>query len=195
MSKVLIVDLVGNQPLNLYTDETYSFNINVSPNRFYIQTTAGAYDSTKVYNNGVGGIGNGHSLGVLTFTPNFSTPSPLYYVCDGEAGMGNQINIVGPRPIIQASEPPDEIMGLGGDIPCYSKGTLILTNQGYIKIEDIKKNDLIVREGTITSSGVLEPNIMIVPVTWISNFKVKILNSKSRPICIRKKCVWRTLSF
>ncbi len=42
MSKVLIVDLVGNQPLNLYTDETYSFNINVSPNRFYIQTTAGA---------------------------------------------------------------------------------------------------------------------------------------------------------
>ncbi len=62
----------------------------------------------------------------------------------------------------------------------------ILTNQGYIKIEDIKKNDLIVREGTITSSGVLEPNIMVVPVTWISNFKVKILNSKSRPICIRK---------
>lgn len=179
MSKVLIIDFEGNQPLNLVRFETYSFNINVSPNRFYIQTSSGAYDSTNVYYEGVGGIGNGGSVGVLTFEPRF-TPSTLYYVCDGGASMGNQINIVEPTAPAQAVLFDDE------EIPCYCKGTLILTNQGYVKIEDIKKNDLVIREGIITPSGTLERNVMVVPVIWISSFKVKTLNSKSRPICITK---------
>jgi hypothetical protein len=180
MSKVLIIDFEGNQPLNLVRFETYSFNINVSPNRFYIQTSSGAYDSTNVYDEGVGGIGNGGSVGVLTFTPGLFTDSPLYYVCDGGASMGNQINIVDPTAPAQAVLFDDE------EIPCYCKGTLILTNQGYVKIEDIKKNDLVIREGIITPSGTLERNVMVVPVIWISSFKVKTLNSKSRPICITK---------
>ena len=180
MSKVLIIDFEGNQPLNLVRFETYSFNINVSPNSFYIQTTSGAYDSTKVYDTGVGGIGNGGSVGVLTFEPGIFTPSTLYYVCDGGASMGNQINIVEP------TAPAVAVLFEDGDIPCYCKGTLILTNQGYVKIEDIKKNDLVIREGIITPSGTLERNVMVVPVIWISSFKVKILNSQSRPICITK---------
>ena len=186
---VLIVNLLGNQPINLYELETFTFNINSDPYAFYIQTTPGTYNSTKVY---VGGgsmmypeeevVGNGTKSGSLTFTPTPETPRTLYYVCDGAPDIGNQINILAQRFALTVAEPPD----VAEDIPCYCKGTLILTNQGYVKIEDIKKNDLVIREGIITPSGTLERNFMVVPVIWISSFKVKILNSESRPICIRK---------
>lgn len=188
MSKVLIVDLIGNQPLNLYAFEKYTFNIN-SDLPFYIQKTAGAYDFAQKYDDGVDN--NGVKVGTLTFefTPDIffaGYPFVLYYVCDGDPDRGNQINILGVRPIPLAFVEPDEIMAVAEDIPCYCKGTLILTSQGYVKIEDIKKNDLVIREGIITSSGTLERNVMVVPVIWISSFKVKTLNSKSRPICITK---------
>ena len=72
-------------------------------------------------------------------------------------------------------------------VPCYAKGTLILTDKGYIKIEDIKKGDKVVREGSISKKGVLEKNkINEVPVTWVSKFKIETLDSLSRPICIEK---------
>ena len=74
------------------------------------------------------------------------------------------------------------------NIPCYSKGTLILTNQGYIKVEDIKKGDIVVRAGNISPNGILEKNIdnKETPIIWIKKFRPKILNSNSRPICITK---------
>lgn len=72
-------------------------------------------------------------------------------------------------------------------VPCYARGTLILTDKGYIKIEDIKKGDKVVREGSISKKGVLEKNkIKEVPVIWVSKFKIKKLDSLSRPICIGK---------
>lgn len=167
-----IIDLIANKPIELYRFDEYKFNIN-SDLKFYIQTTAGAYDSSKIYNDGV--VNNGITFGTLTFTPGFMTPSTLYFVADGDPDRGNEIKIL-TKPILALDE----------DIPCYCKGTLILTNQGYIKIEDIKKNDLVIREGLITPSGTLERNVMAVPVIWISSFKLKNLNSKSRPICITK---------
>ena len=72
-------------------------------------------------------------------------------------------------------------------VPCYAKGTKILTDKGYIKIEDIKKGDKVMREGSISKKGVLEKNkIKEVPVTWVSKFKIETLDSLSRPICIAK---------
>ena len=72
-------------------------------------------------------------------------------------------------------------------VPCYAKGTMILTDKGYIKIEDIKKGDKVAREGSISEHGVLEKNkIKEVPVTWVSKFKIKTLDLLSRPICIAK---------
>jgi hypothetical protein len=77
-------------------------------------------------------------------------------------------------------------------IPCYCKGTLILTNKGNIKIEDIKKDDLVVRKGIIRN-GILKKHVttMEVPVIWIKSFKVKKLDTKSRPICITKNALRR----
>ena len=163
-----VVNGTNNPQLTLYRGQTYTFNINVgSTHPFYIQTSS-PYNSANVYSEGV--TGNGTYQGTLTFVVPSNAPSTLYYVCQNHSSMGNQINI---------TDQP---------IPCYSKGTLILTNQGYMKVEDIKKGDIVVREGSISNDGMLNKNIDIkeTPITWISKFRPKILNSNSRPICITK---------
>jgi hypothetical protein len=166
---VYVINNQNNPVLTLYRGQEYSFDVDVGAgNPFYIQTTSGSYNSGSVYNNGV--TNNGTANGFLTFNVPLNAPNTLYYVSSNPAVMGNQINII--------NQP----------IPCYSKGTLILTNQGYIKVEDIKEGDIVVREGIISSNGILEKNIDIkeTPIIWIGKFKPKILNSKSRPICITK---------
>jgi hypothetical protein len=136
---VYVVNGTNNPVLTMYRGQTYTFNINASSHPFYIQTSAGSFISNNVYSNGV--TGNGTTNGTLTFVVPLNAPSTLYYVCEIHSNMGNQINI---------TDQP---------IPCYSKGTLILTNQGYIKVEDIKKGDIVVRKGRISSNGSLEKNI------------------------------------
>lgn len=65
---------------------------------------------------------------------------------------------------------------------CYVKGTLILTEQGFVPIEDIKAGYEIVTARKINNRFVLQTE----PAIWISNFKKTNLNSNSRPICITK---------
>lgn len=163
-----VVNGTNDPILSMYRGQTYTFNINAGGHPFYIQTTSAPYNSGNVYNNGV--TGNGTQNGTLTFVVPVNAPNTLYYVCQYHSSMGNQINI---------TDDPN---------PCYSKGTLILTNQGYIKVEDIKKGDIVVREGTILESSILEKIIGIkeTPIIWISKFRPKILNSRTRPICIKK---------
>ena len=163
-----IVNGTNKPQLSMYRGQTYIFYIDASNHPFYIQTTSGSYNPTYIYSNGV--TGNGTENGTLTFVVPLDAPSTLYYVCQIHSNMGNQINI---------TDDP---------IPCYSKGTLILTNQGYIKVEDIKKGDIVVREGRISSNGILEKNIDVkeAPIIWIGKFTPNILNSNSRPICITK---------
>ena len=74
------------------------------------------------------------------------------------------------------------------DIVCYVKGTLILTDQGDIPIENIKVGDKLITKGKIYNYRFIkkDANLQIEPVIWISKFKVVYLNSKSRPICIKK---------
>ena len=156
----------NNPVLTMYRGQTYTFNINASSHPLFIQTSSRIYNSTNIYSNGV--TGNGTST--LTFVVPSDAPNTLYYVCQNHSNMGNQINI---------TDQP---------IPCYSKGTLILTNQGYIKVEDIKKGDIVVREGRISSNGILEKNIDVneTPIVWVGKFTPNILNSNSIPICITK---------
>jgi hypothetical protein len=163
---IYVVNGTNNPVLTMYRGQTYTFNINASGHPFYIQTSAGSYSSTNVYSNGV----TGNGTNTLTFVVPNNAPSTLYYVCEIHSNMGNQINI---------TDQP---------IPCYSKGTIILTNQGHVKVEDIKKGDIVLREGIISSNGILEKNIVIneAPIVWTSKFTPNILNSDSRPICITK---------
>ena len=174
---VYVVNGTNNPPLSMYRGQTYTFNINVSSSHpFFIQTSS-SYSSTNVYSNGV--TGNGTTNGTLAFVVPLDAPNTLYYVCSNHNGMGNQINI---------TDQP---------IPCYSKGTLILTNQGHIKVEDIKKGDIVVRKGRISSNGSLEKNIDIneAPIVWIGKFTPNVLNSNSRPICITKNAFGEACPF
>ena len=177
---VLIVNLEGVSSLTLYVNELNTINLNVPAYPIYIQKTPGAYNAGQVVTPAEGVVGNGTEVGSITFTP--TATGTYYYVSSASSTIGNQINVIN-RPAMEVALAE---VAVAEDIPCYCKGTLILTNQGYIKIEDIKKNDLVIREGIITPSGILERNVMVVPVIWISSFKVKILNSESRPICITK---------
>lgn len=74
------------------------------------------------------------------------------------------------------------------NIVCYMKGTLILTQDGYIPIEEIKVGDNVVTKGKIVNFTHVDKDadLHLEPVIWIGKFKVYDLNTKSRPICIEK---------
>jgi hypothetical protein len=82
-------------------------------------------------------------------------------------------------------------------IICYLKGTLILTKQGLVPIENIKAGHSVVTKGKIYRNSYINPNdkIKIEPVMWISKFRVTNLNSKSRPICIKKDALGKNYPF
>ena len=167
-SGAYIINGEANPTLNLFRGVTYTFNINASGHPFWIQTTTIPYNSSNQYDSGVSG--NGTQVGILTFNVPLDAPNTLYYVCQFHSSMNGTINITD-NPIV-----------------CYSKGTLILTNQGYLPIENIKNGDKVVTKGKIYENIFLQKNINTKeePVIWISKFKVKDLNSISRPICIKK---------
>lgn len=80
---------------------------------------------------------------------------------------------------------------------CYAKGTLILTKKGFVPIENIKAGDKVVTKGKIYNNKSIkrDSNLELESVMWISKFKVKSLNSKSRPICIKKDALGKNYPF
>ena len=81
---------------------------------------------------------------------------------------------------------PNTIDGLCVTV-CYAKNTLILTEKGYIPIQNIKVGDKIITKGKIHQNTYIEREpIKLDEVIWISKFKVNNMNSESRPICIKK---------
>ena len=83
-----------NKPaLYLMRGEKYRFTLSSGASHpFYIQTSAGAYDASNVYGDGV--TGNGTHTGNLDFNVQFDAPDVLYYVCSNHSGMGNAIHII-----------------------------------------------------------------------------------------------------
>jgi hypothetical protein len=163
-----------NPPLFLANDITYIFNVQVDPiYPFWIQTVAGPYNQSANFQSPYLST-NGISSGSIYLVINHSIPETLYYATNNELNMTNRLYI--------------ENCPSVDPVPCYCKGTLILTNNGYIKIEDIKKDDLVVIKGIIISNGIYKKHVssIEVPVIWIKSIKVKNLNSDSRPICITK---------
>jgi hypothetical protein len=82
-------------------------------------------------------------------------------------------------------------------ILCYVKGTLILTKTGFVPIENIKAGDNIITKGKIHNNAnfVQSTDIKIEPVMWISKFNVGLLDSTSRPICIKKNAFGENTPF
>ena len=80
---------------------------------------------------------------------------------------------------------------------CYAKGTLILTKRGFVPIENIKAGYRVVTKGKIHENKFIEngAKLQLEPVMWLSKFKVFNLNSKSRPICIKKDAFRKNCPF
>jgi len=165
-SGAYIINGETNPTLNLTRGSQYTFSVNASGHPFWIQTTTIPYNSYNIYNSGI--TNNGVQVGNLVFNVPLDAPNTLYYVCQFHNSMYGMINIT--------------------DIICYARGTLILTKQGYVTIEDIKDGDKVVTKGKIFENTHFQKNINTKEesVLWISKFKVQNLDSKSRPICIKK---------
>ena len=86
-----------NKPaIYLMRGEKYRFAVsNASGHPFFIQTSAGAYNSGNVYSDGV--TNNGTQSGNIEFNVQFDAPDTLYYVCQYHSGMGNAIHILNKR--------------------------------------------------------------------------------------------------
>ena len=82
-----------NKPaLYLMRGEKYRFDVDASGHPFYIQTSAGAYNASNVYSDGVTGAGT--QDGNVDFNVQFDAPDVLYYVCSNHNNMGNAIHII-----------------------------------------------------------------------------------------------------
>jgi hypothetical protein len=69
---------------------------------------------------------------------------------------------------------------------CYAKGTKILTARGYIAIEDIQTDDLVVTKGVIDDDGnVQNPEESAKAVTYVGKFTMSSLNKYSYPVCFK----------
>jgi hypothetical protein len=116
-------------------------------------------------------------------------------------GTGNlNINLesCGNFPMIGTVQGPEINPGRNPvDIVCYVKGTLILTKQGFIPIENIKENNEIVIKGKIYKNKFIkiDANLELTPVLWVGKIKVVDLNKKSRPICIKKNALGKNSPF
>lgn len=77
--------------LTLTRGKTYTFNINTPAHPFYIQTEQGAGCGCE-YNAGV--IGNGTTVGTVTFQVPPNAPNTLYYQCGFHEPMWGVLQIV-----------------------------------------------------------------------------------------------------
>ena len=85
--------------------------------------------------------------------------------------------------------------GTSTSILCYLKGSKILTENGYVLVEDLVEGDLVVSKGKINNneSYKIEENYSLKPVKWIGKFTVYDFNTESMPICIQANALGENL--
>ena len=69
-------------------------------------------------------------------------------------------------------------------IPCYVKGSKILTTSGYVSVEDLRVDDSVPTFGTISDTFTPEENVR--KIRWIGKY-IPNLHEKTRPIRIKKE--------
>lgn len=92
--------------------------------------------------------------------------------------------------------------GPGPNPVCFVKGTYILTNKGYVLIENLKMGDTLITCGKIENNDILYKKISNVlvdtslkhdfptqQIQWISHFEMSQLNQNSYPILFKKGCI------
>lgn len=70
--------------------------------------------------------------------------------------------------------------------PCYLKGTRILTNKGYVCVENLKVGDHLITRGDIWGNNCVNRVERRKPIIWIGRFVIDHSDEFTRPICITK---------
>jgi hypothetical protein len=79
---------------------------------------------------------------------------------------------------------------------CFVKGTNIMTNRGFIPIEDITPSDSVVTSGVISNKGIVTATgLMKTPIVFIGHFSEDNLTEISRPIVISKDALGKGIPF
>lgn len=87
-----VINGVQGPAITLTRGTTYVFSVNAPGHLFFITTSAVGGSTAGMVNTGV--TANNISSGILTFTPDATHPSLLYYQCSIHSYMGWEINIV-----------------------------------------------------------------------------------------------------
>lgn len=105
-------------------------------------------------------------------------------------GTLGAVTITGPTTVNALTCPQTPVV-------CYAKGTLILSKNGFIPIENLKIGDKIITNGKIYNNKFIlkDSKIQTKYLLWVSRFKVKNLNSNSRPVCIKKNAFGQNCPF
>jgi outer membrane protein assembly factor BamB len=70
--------------------------------------------------------------------------------------------------------------------PCFLKGTLILTTDGYLRVEDLTTNHKVITYGDIDNTDYTTANKPSVEnIVELQHFKCNTMNELSRPICFK----------
>jgi plastocyanin len=83
---------LSNPDLNLYKGQTYEFYVNAAAHDIYIKTIS-SIGTGDTYDLGV--VGQGTTVGILTFRVPYEAPQTLYYHCSYHSLMGGKINVLG----------------------------------------------------------------------------------------------------
>jgi hypothetical protein len=70
-------------------------------------------------------------------------------------------------------------------IVCYAKGTKILTNRGYVAIENLTKNDVVATRGTIHKEDTVYGPSDFKQIVWLGSYTMGAQTTKSMPVCIK----------
>lgn len=88
------------------------------------------------------------------------------------------------------------VNGVNGLPICYVKGTKILTQNGYVAIEDITVGDSIATIGKIVDGAViLHEDIVYKPAIWIGKFTIRNMTLESSPVCIKQGALGKRRPF
>ena len=141
-----------------------------------------------------------NKISFANFNSNSNTTLYGNFVASGSIELPPNVTLYGSVSSLEGSitfSGLSSVIGNSQNVVCYAKGTLILTKQGFVPIENIKAGDKIVTKGKIYNSKFIKTDsaLKIEPVVWASKFKVKNLNSKTRPICIKKNTFSKNYPF
>lgn len=121
--------------------------------------------------------GNFISSSVVTYNQNAVTFGNIF-------SQTNMVNFIGP-------------VEINGNPVCYLKGTKILTEFGYVAIENLSIGDKVVTKGEIHESGYIDSDneVVLKPIVWIGNFTAPNLDNKTLPICIKANALGENMPF